>query len=122
MSRHRKQDERDDALCREVFDALAVVGGVAPQTEADVAKAEEAMRETSIELPAELRDARRVFRSPVTGGETKSAGLPIQPEPGGALRRAAREGGRLTDDIEERMRQDRRQAEQEQDDHGQDSR
>ena len=123
MSRHRKQDQRDDALGRDVYEALKADGRIVPQTEDDVADAEATMAEASVELPAELRDAKTVFQRPATDGQPKVISLPTGPDPDQALRRAAREGGRLTDDIEDRMRQDRLNAQREQDDdHGQDSR
>ena len=123
MSGHRKQDERDDALSRDVYETLKADGRIVPQTEADVADAEAIMSETSAELPPELRDVKTVFQGPAADSGPKVIGLPGETEDDAPLRRAAREGGHLSPEIEDRMRQDRLKAQQDQgDDHGQDSR
>ncbi|MHC4563818.1 MAG: hypothetical protein ACYS8X_13750 [Planctomycetota bacterium] len=123
MSRRRKQDEQEDTLRRDVYEALKADGQIVPQTEAKVASAEAALAETSVELPAELRDAKKVFQQPATDGDLKTLHLPLEPDVDTSLRRAAREGGFLSPEIEDRMRRDRQDAEREDDnDHGQDSR
>ncbi len=123
MRRKRKHDDRDTALAAQVHQALAADGQLIPQTEADVAAAEQRLAAEPVELPAALQDPMAVRQRAAPTGETNVIAFPTKTDVDAALRRAAREGGHLTPDVEQRMQEDRRRAQQEQDDpnHGPDA-
>jgi len=102
----------------EVREALALMGWVAPQREEEVARAEEELAEHPAGLPEELRDAAAAFEREDDGGEVILGPLPSSASAylDATLARAAREGGEITAEIEERMRRDREKAEREADD------
>jgi hypothetical protein len=85
-----------------------------PQGEEEVAAAEGDLAVRGTPLPPALRDPSAVF-----GG--RASPLPLREAPGlghsaearQALARAAREAGRITPEIEQRMRRDRKAAEDE---------
>ncbi|KER10594.1 MAG: hypothetical protein HY22_03615 [[Candidatus Thermochlorobacteriaceae] bacterium GBChlB] len=62
----------------------------------------------TIALPESLKSADAIF-SKVK--ERRDAALPIHDEIGKQMARAARDGGKLTSDVEERMKRDRQDAE-----------
>ena len=102
-------------LADEVHDALRALGWVAAQTERDVQLAERQLAEgpERPELPAALRDPHAVRAGAPLGPQGPHATLPL-PAAGDAdatLARAAREGGRVTPEIEQAMRRDRQAAE-----------
>lgn len=106
------------ALAADVGEALRSMGWLVPSCEDDVAEAERRQAERPAALPEELREPRAAFdraARPGTGGPR-----PVQFAGDYAvdatLARAAREGGRLTPEIEEAMRRDREAAEREQED------
>ena len=120
--RNRRSDgapaERDEALADKVHAAMRSLGWTVPLRAEDVLSAEADLAEHAPDLPEELRDAERVFER--AGPRAEAARL-VLPFPADAdidatLARAAREGGRLTGEIEEAMRRDREAAERERQD------
>jgi len=96
-----------------------MLGWVLPQCEGEVARAEEELTALRIALPEELRDAAAVFEREDDEGEGEGEVI-LGPLPSSAsayldatLARAAREGGEISPEIEERMRRDREAAERE---------
>jgi hypothetical protein len=115
----------EPSLCRQVRASLRCMGWLPPLNEQDVADAERELAGRRVPLPPGLQDPQAVLRR-----ASRAAGpvpLLILPQSGpidATLARAAREGGRLTPDVEEAMRRDRKAAEEEMDKgrHGEDVR
>ena len=118
MSRSKRRKQDDEEVGGDVREALSLLGWVAPQGEAEVARAEEELAEHPVRVPEELRDAAAVFGREDDGGEVILGPLPSSASAylDATLARAAREGGEITAEIEERMRRDREAAEREADD------
>ena len=110
---HDGRDEGDAELLGDVHAALTSLGWIPPQSEADVARAEQEL--AAAELPDALADAKAVFERPVAPSRANIPCLPSAADPyiDATLARAAREGGPIAPEIEERMRRDRGAAERE---------
>lgn len=111
------RQDRAEGLAAEIAAAMMELGWLGAQSDGDVAQAEAELAARPIALPAELRDVaaawdRRPKAGPPCGALLK---LPVPPEIQVMLARAARQAGRLSPEIEQRMRQDRRKAEEEMD-------
>lgn len=108
---HPKRDNADE-MSRELDSALRILGLGMPRTVEEVAAAEKELEKERITLPCSLLDSQAVLtRRP-------SRVLPIRPHQNEGddaarqnLARAAREGGDIPPEIEERMRRDRKKAE-----------
>ena len=127
MSEHKKphtpQNQDNPKLESDVYHAIKAVGWVVPENEHDVARAETALSATPADLPEALQHPREVFNrqadhdvtivKPLTGSPT--------PDVETNLARAARQGGPIPSEIEQRMHRDRQAAEDamDADDHGQ---
>ena len=112
MKRHTS--EEDAALAAAVYGAASAAGWIVPQTEETVAEAERLLPAQPTPLPDTLRDPKAVFARRERRSVARIAALPT-PDAGpidATLARAAREAGRLTPEIEEAMRRDRRAAEE----------
>ena len=113
-----KADGRLEALAPHVHAAMTALGWVPPTDETEVRQAERNLP-AEADLPETLRDPRSVFER---SGARAAGGRAVIPCPGdvdidATLARAAREGSRITPEIEQAMRRDREQAEgQSQDD------
>lgn len=106
--------ESDDKAERALFDALCEAGWIAPQTLEDVRRAEAELAGHAVPLPPELRDTDAVFHGANrsrTEAEVTNKAARIEAERN--LARAAREGGQIPPEVEERMRHDREAAERE---------
>ena len=102
----------DDALNPEIYAWLKKTGHVIPTTPEDVLRAEEALDEQLEALPEELGDPKILLRRLDQQEESEPLRIvPLSsPEQGvveKALARAARQGGEIPHEIEERMRRDR---------------
>lgn len=108
-------DEQAEQLLR---DYMQSAGLAIPVTLEEVAAAEALIDEDRVEIPPRLRDCAAVAQSICQGGVPRVLVFPSHTtyEAGDLLARAAREGGDISPDIEEKMRQDRLQAEREQSD------
>jgi hypothetical protein len=117
MKKDRKAAKRhtpdDEDIAPDVHQAAKSLGWVVPQSEEDVLQAERELSKQPAALPEELQDPKEVFERGAACGaaESKSLEFPPDPDIDATLNRAAREGGRITPEIEERMRQDREAAE-----------
>jgi hypothetical protein len=96
---------------REVFKTLERLGWSIPLSEDEVARAEKEQEKNPVELPKGMEDPTRLLEKIKTSPPvvTNSPSVPKFTEEN--LARAAREGGEITPDVEERMRQDRKEAE-----------
>ena len=116
MPGNRKPDERDqndDDLERLAYEAMQSLGWLIPQTAEDVARAEKALADEPIALPEGLKNPYAILDTP----PKERTSLPCSAGENDAaeqLARVAREGGTIAPKVEERMRQDREQAEREQ--------
>jgi hypothetical protein len=118
MSKHNKPEKGDrlpnkDNLERRVYDAMRALGWIIPTTEEDVERAESMLSKEAVPLPEELKDPYQTLEG------MDSDCPPFDPEPAAVnaeveehLARAAREGGVIRPEIEQRMRADRQAAEQ----------
>lgn len=106
----RKPDR--SALEREVLRAMREEGWLAPETEAEVLEAETKLAVEQIEMPAPPEHPRELLHRPVRirtihhpHPESESTEMAEN------LARAAREGGKLSPETEQRMKKDRDAAE-----------
>ena len=111
----RAMPNGDELLC-DVHLAMESLGWVVPQCEVEVRDAERRLGPAPIPLPEGLRDPHAVFGRKGEGcavlGPLPASGSPYIEA---TLERAAREGGRITPEVEEAMRRDREAAEREAD-------
>ena len=125
MSKKRKNEDRqaEQAIEADVQRTLGEMGWIPPTSEAEVAACEVELPEAP--LPASLADADAVLGRPDKPiGAPGTLKLPDRPDIESTLRRAARQGGTIPPEIEDKMRRDREQAENASDEteDGQDSR
>ena len=102
----------DESLLLEVRAGLRCLGWLVPQREIAVASDEGGAAVRPTPLPPGLRDPSAVFRGKASREAAEGARLPASAEVQRAMSRAAREAGRITPQIEERMRRDRKAAEE----------
>ncbi len=100
-------------LERQVYEAMRSLGWIIPTTEEDVERAEALLSKEIIELPEDLRDPYAIPASmdsdcPPSDHNPSTGDAEVEEN----LARAAREGGVIRPEIEQRMRQDRQAAEQ----------
>ena len=120
MSRKRRsagEEDAGEAIAAQVYRALGELGWTVPQSERDIGRAEDEQAEGAAALPEALRDPKAVFDRPPARGGAKVIGFLGAADIDATLARAAREGGRLTPEIEEAMRRDREAAERELEEH-----
>ncbi|NLF31153.1 MAG: hypothetical protein GX591_09740 [Planctomycetes bacterium] len=119
MKRPSRQQRREAAEARleaDVHEAMMRLGWQVPTDDRAVRAAEEALAAEPVDLPASLGDARAVWegrraaevRPRLEADEDGTVDVP--------LARAAREGGPIPPQIEQRMRADRLRAQRERDD------
>jgi len=104
---------------KDVYDALEAAGWMFPETPDGVEQAEKELGQGTIELPDRLSNASGVFddirQSPAEESEGRTIQFPRDENIARSLARAARDGGDISEELADRMRQDRQRA-QEQDD------
>ena len=121
--KHQKHDGVNDALEQDVHGAMKSLHWAVPECEADVRLAEVELSASAISLPEALSDAPAVLDgkaapqgTPPRGAcgvaNVKSFAFFSDPTSEENLARAAREGGKIPPEIEERMRRDRQSAEE----------
>jgi hypothetical protein len=103
----------DHQLERTVHDAMLLRGWLIPTSEEQVLRAESELADHSVELPKELEDPACVLDAIADCVQEPRLRLPVNREAAENLARAAREGGEIPPEIEERMRVDREKAERE---------
>jgi hypothetical protein len=99
-----------------VFKALSARGEVLPQTVSEVARAEEHLEQNPPEIPESLKDTRQLLER-IKARKSERA-CKVVPFPGNMpstqveeeLAWAARNGTKITPEIQERMRQNRANA------------
>jgi poly-gamma-glutamate capsule biosynthesis protein CapA/YwtB (metallophosphatase superfamily) len=119
MSKTKPKERKPDrcTLEREVLRAMRAEEWLAPETEEEVLKAETKLVGARVDLPASFERPRDLLRS-----ANKVRAIRLSRSKGGDvevsenLARAAREGGALSSDVEERMKKDRDAAEAENED------
>jgi hypothetical protein len=98
----------------EVYETLRAAGWLFPETPSEVEEVEQEFADHPTELPEPLADAARVFEMihlpPADRAPNRALHLPSSTDARSNLARAAREGGEISKDLAERMRQDRRKA------------
>ncbi len=102
-----------DALAGDVHEAIRSLGWVVPEYEDDVLRAEAELSAGAISLPGSLGNADAVFEGKASRGavNVNLAGLGTDTQVEEDLARAARKGGKITQEVEDRMRRDRQAAE-----------
>ena len=102
----------DDQLEQDVFEALRREGWILPETEEEVRRAEADLKSAPIVLPPELTDPVNALKRMGRPSGFKSLPSPAEDNQiESDLARAAREGGTIPPDVEEKMRKDRQEAE-----------
>jgi hypothetical protein len=99
----------------DVHQALRSLGWVTPECEDDVRRAEAELSGNATPLPESLTNAGAVFKDKAAGGlaDVKPVSFSADPVAGENLARAARQGGKVPPEIEDRMHRDRQEAERE---------
>jgi hypothetical protein len=108
--RENKEPYREPALEADVAAALAALRWRVPTCEAEVAAAERAATRP-LTLPARLGDPQAVLAAGELRPDSVNLLPPISGEIDATLRRAAREGGTIPPETEQKMRRDRQAAE-----------
>ena len=121
MSNEHQSDNRNTAgagLERDVYDALKLVGWLVPESDGEVQRSELEFEQGPVELPELLKDIRAVFDRPTASGGAilRLEQFAADNETVESLGRAARSGGAISAEIEERMRRDRDSAEHDMED------
>jgi hypothetical protein len=93
--------------------ALRRLGMAMPETVAEVAAAEEWLKQHPVALPPAILDPKAVLRGPRRFELRRVQNADQAGETLEHLARAAREGGVISEEIEERMRQDRERKKRE---------
>jgi hypothetical protein len=118
MSTQKKPEKNepspnDVSLERQVFEAMRSLGRIIPTSEEDVERAEALLAKECVGLPEELKDPYQTLESMDSDCPSFEAKCqPANEQVEANLARAAREGGAILPEIEQRMRRDRRDAEQ----------
>ncbi len=99
-----------------VQSALLKKGLRLPVTEEEVAAAEEELAKNDVKLPAELAETPDLLSPPPPVRPRSLTHIGEPPDLEQEMARAAREGGQITPETEEKMRLDRLAAESESDD------
>ncbi len=128
MAKKRKEpaptDKGSEVIEANVHQAIRSLGWAVPECEQDVRRAEAELSASATPLPESLGDAAAVFEGKTDGGVANVSlaefGTDAQVEEN--LARAARQGGKIPPEIEQRMRRDREDAERKlsQDEDGED--
>lgn len=112
MAKSKGKGEKPDgsALDREVLQAMREEGWLAPETEVEVLEAEAELATQQAQIPPPLEHPRELLHhvakiSPIPHSQPETT------EASENLARAAREGGKLSPEIEQRMKNDRDAAE-----------
>ncbi len=101
-----------DQLERDVFEALWQEGWVLPETEEEVRRAEADLESVPVVLPPELSSPCNALKRMGQPSRFKSLASPGEDNQiESDLARAAREGGTIPPDVEQKMRKDRQEAE-----------
>jgi redox-regulated HSP33 family molecular chaperone len=112
-SKKNKTSEEGSNLEQLVHEALLRNGWVIPQTVEEVIRVQDEFPEKSEQLPNALKDPYTVLKRSTERAKSVSAlSLPDQ-ESQDVMARAARLGGEISSEIEERMKRDRQAAEEE---------
>ena len=122
MSSKRQSHKRtaaERALADDVRAAAGELGWLMPRDPDAVRRAEAELGPGPMHLPESLADAADVFDSPSGLDCGASTPFPRDADVDATLARAAREGGAIAPEIEQRMRRDRAAAERQADDEDQ---
>ncbi len=119
---NRQSGEDSGRLNQDVYATLKSMGWLVPESEEQVRQAEAALADSSAAIPEELVDPEAAWRqaSKVSHSESGSLGFPADPATEQHMARAAREGGEVAPEIEDKMHRDREDAEEpfHEDEHG----
>ncbi len=122
---NRQSGEDAGRLNQDVCATLKSMGWLVPESEEQVRQAEAALAlaETSATIPRELVDPEAAWTrsSEASYPGPGSLGFPADPASEQHMARAAREGGDISPEIEDKMHRDRKDAEKpfDKDEHGQ---
>jgi hypothetical protein len=111
--------EDNEELVDKMYTAMRDMGWFMPMNEEEVAKSEDELGSEDLpEAPPELSDPELALRNTEDPSHERmtiyqQGRLPIDSESEVSLARAARHGGKLSDELLQQMRRDRRDAEKE---------
>jgi hypothetical protein len=117
--KRKEQESRvpdDNELENVVHKAMKSLGWLIPLTPEEVAQAEEELRTNPVDLPEMLQDPPSLEHE-TRDSQTESSCEPEVIETAACLAHVAREGGTISEEVRERMNQDRARAESERDGH-----
>lgn len=114
--RQQRREAAHERLEADTYEAMVRLGWSMPTDDEAVRSAEDALAAESVALPAPLRDAGGVWSGRAEAKVRPLLDVDDGGQIAGPLARAAREGGRIGPEIEQRMRADRLRAERERDD------
>jgi hypothetical protein len=100
----------DKSIDDQLRDAMRSLLWIAPIDDATLSgdEAEYEQAKSTLDLPEKLQSADAIFAKLQ---QRTDAATPVSTDIGKQMARAAREGGKLTTDVEERMKRDREEAE-----------
>jgi len=113
MAQHKGKKTKPDrsTLEREVMRAMRGEGWLAPETEEEVLETEGKLASERITMPTSLDHPRELLHRPIEIRTAQSKLAPKSSEVEENLARAAREGGKISPEVEQRMKRDRDAAE-----------
>ncbi len=99
-------------LENDLYDAMRNVGSIIPQTIEDVAKAEKELESEQIDLPKTITNPDKLFDKTVCGRRFSGfVDNNYNAEMEENLAQAARERGKISEEVLEKMKKDRKKAE-----------
>lgn len=110
-SENKRSKPDNSALEREILQAMHDDDWLAPETEEAVKRAEAQLAEEKIAIPTSFERPRDLLRGSGKIRVIRRSKLNDQSETREDLARAAREGGTISPEIEQRMKTDRDRAE-----------
>lgn len=113
MKDESNQHEDADRVPLKLVAVFRRLGTTIPETEAEVLAAEEWLQKHPVVLPPALLDPKAVLQGPRHFMPQRTHGADKVAESLEHLARAAREGGVISEDVEERMKQDREEKKRE---------
>lgn len=112
MSQHRSRLRLDDLLDAQIWHAMLSLGWIQPLDEASLqaieAEVERALASGDLHLPKTLESPDAIFAKL---NERQDRAISLDSAIQEQMARAAREGGVIPPDVEEKMRRDRKEAE-----------
>ena len=113
---NKKSDVTDPEIGQKLYRAVSSLGWRLPESDEEIAEAEQWVEEHPLDLPDEITDPEQALGSSRRFMKRPLRTLPNEDVVADNLARAAREGKEIPPEIEARMKKDREDAERKEDD------